>query len=291
MKNTTLTLDAKDDFCGSEFAKSSAKPSDFLISNYQERSRRAQEKKTEVLRFLRDEIWTMTDVISKLLGIGYPASLALLKRMKEEGLINSEERFIQINQRVRRAILYGITSKGLAYAWHLDEEPESRNPWEPSKTNVLFVPHQIETQLTRLKALSAGWSEWSPSRCLMGLGLPKIPDAEAVSPEGSHVAIEIEREIKSDKRYQAIIGAYISQFKKDGRWERIDYVCPSEDFAQRLVRIFIRLKVLRLETPRLPSKVGPLQQVHLDKFRFYQKENWPDGEFFSAQLPSLGNQQ
>ncbi|GBG13509.1 glucose-1-phosphate thymidylyltransferase [Novimethylophilus kurashikiensis] len=251
-----------------------------LIENPVQRKARAEEKRAKILRLLRDEIWTVTEVIARLLGVGYPAAHAALKAMVRDGLITSAPLHIPSRRGTSRVILHGITAQGLAYAWGLDETPLPRNPWEPSKTNALFVPHQIAIQLARGDAEEAGWREWKPARALMGQGLPKLPDAEAIDPEGNAVAIELEREIKTDKRYEAVIGAYISVIKQENRWSRIDYICPDADFAGRLARVFGRLKQLRLETRGgQPAKVGQLQPVHLGRFRFYAVGDWPNGKF------------
>ncbi len=254
-----------------------------LITNPAKRVARALEKRRLVLRFLRDEIWTSADIVGMLLGISYPAAHILLKVMERDGLTTSSEMFVRSKRGAQRAVLHGITAQGLAYAWDMTEVQESRHPWEPSKTNPLFVPHNIETQRARLRATHKGWHTWRPARALMGLGLPKLPDGEVVDPSGLKVAVEIEREIKTDKRYEAVIGAYVAQMKKDERWDRVDYLCPDVEFAARLARVFGRLKQLRLEGQTgVPAKVGNLEQVHLDRFRFYSNEAWPDGKFVVA---------
>lgn len=158
-------------------------------------------------------------------------------------------------------------------------------PWEPSKTNPLFVPHQIAIQKVRVRAEQLGWGNWKPARSLMRLGLPKLPDAEAVTPDGQSVAIEVEREIKTDKRYEAVVGAYVAQMKADQRWVRVDYLCPDANFAARLARVFGRLSQLRLEGKQgQESKAGVLTQMHLDRFRFYSLDSWPEDSFITPQL-------
>jgi len=255
----------------------------FLISDPAQRIARAAEKRTEVLRFLRDEIWTVTEVVAQLLGVGYPAAHALLKGMQRDGVLTSSPLFIASLRGARRVVLHGITAQGLAFAWPVDEQARPRRPWEAGKTNALFVPHQIEVQLARVRAERAGWTNWLPARQLMGVGLPKLPDAEAKSPEGISVGIEVEREIKTDRRYEAVIGAYVVQMKADGRWCRIDYLCPNADFARRLARVFGNLKQLRLEgKDGQAAKVGEIQQVHLDRFRFYAWDAWPAGDWVTA---------
>ncbi len=256
-----------------------------LLADPTQRQARAEEKRRQILRLLRDEIWTTTDVVALLLCVGYAGAHNALKIMQKQGLTSSAEVFIPGKRGAMRTVLHGITAQGLAYAWDLDEEPESRTPWEPSKTNPLFVPHQIDTQKVRIKAEQHGWRGWKPARSLMRLGLPKLPDAEAASLDGERIAIEIEREIKTDKRYQAVIGAYVVQMKKDQRWQRVDYLCPDENFAARLARIFGRLQQIRLEGKQgQAGKTGALTQPHLDRFRFYALDEWPTGKFITSTL-------
>jgi hypothetical protein len=239
-----------------------------------------------VLRLLRDEIWTVTEVVAALLRVQYSAAHALLKAMKRDGLVTSSNLFIQGELGAKQVVLHGITAQGLVYAWDFDEIPETRNPWEPGKTNALFVPHQLEIQLARIKAEQNGWRDWKPARALMNQGLSKLPDAQAIDPSNTsnqYVALEIEREIKTDRRYEAVIGAYISQMKINQRWSRVDYLCPNKDFAARLARNFGRLDKIRLESNgKVPSKTGTLEQAHLDRFRFYSADQWPNGEFIVA---------
>jgi hypothetical protein len=55
----------------------------------------------------------------------------------------------------------------------------------------------------------------------MNKGLPKIPDTQAISPEGVVgalcIAMELERVIKTDRRYECVICAYISVIKANQR--------------------------------------------------------------------------
>ena len=259
-------------------------PSHYLLSDPAHRRERAESKRRAILRFLRHEGWTTTEVVSVLLGVGYSAAHQVLKKLQRDGLTTSTALFVPGRQGATRTILHGITAQGLAFAFDLNEESEARAPWEPSKTNPLFVPHQVMTQLARVRSEQEGWTDWLPARALMRIGLPKLPDGEATNPDGERVAIEVEREIKTDRRYESVIGAYIAQIKADGRWDRVDYLCPDKDFAARLARIFGRLRQLRLELPEQRAKVGKLEQAHLEMFRFYSHADWPNGEYQNARI-------
>lgn len=266
---------------------SSAQRSSFLIADSEQRNRRAEEKRRQILKLLRDEVWTVTEVIAAVLSVKYSAANTVLQAMQRDGLLSSSKLFVPSQRGAKQMTLYGITPLGLAHAWDLNEVAPARGHWEPSKTNPLFVPHNVETQLARVKAEQNGWHGWKPSRLLMNQGLPKLPDAEAMAPQTSasvqvSVAIEIEREIKTDRRLEAVVGAYISEIKNH-RWDRIDYICPDADFAARLARNFGRLKQLRLEpNGKQPARSGKLEQAHLDRFRFYAADQWPNGAFITA---------
>ncbi len=258
-----------------------------LIQDPAVRVARALDKRKQVLKFLRDEIWSSTENIASLLVVGYSSAHQLLKTMAKLKLVHGSEFYIAGARGAKRVVIYGITTQGLAFAWDADEQSENRTSWEPSKTNALFIPHNLMTQQARIKSEKLGWHSWKPSRLLMNAGLPKIPDGETISVEGIKVAVEIEREIKTDKRYEGVIGAYIAQIKNTKRWDRVDYLCPDADFAKRLAKVFARLTRLRLDAKNgQPMVVGELTQLHRDRFRFYAASEWPTGQFITAQRKS-----
>ena len=257
-----------------------------LIGDYAERMARHQQKITLVLRLLRDEIWTSVPVLSDYLGVSYSSAHRITQTMAGDGLVTTQVFTVKGGRGVRNVVLLGITHHGLAHAWSLNEVVESRGSWEPSKVNALYVPHVLEVQQARIRAERCGWSGWAPGRMLANRSWPKVPDALAVSPEGKKVAVEVERHIKSQKRYEVVIGSYITQMKQaDSGLDRVDYLAPSNDMALRLARTFGLVKSLRTEgKANAPGRVAPLAQAHLDRFRFYSAERWPEGPFALARL-------
>lgn len=250
-----------------------------------DRVARRAEKIKLVLQFLREEMWSSTNVLSQLLGVAYSTAHQLLKHMAEAKLIKSAAMFIPGTRGAKRVILHGITNHGLAMSCPLDAEQEIGRPWEPSKTSPLFVHHQIGLQEARLRAELKGWRSWIPARLLAGQGLPKLPDGVALGPNGEQVAIEYERNIKSLRRYEVVIGSHIWVVKQRRRWQRIDYLCPTAEFAQRLARTFTRVTHARIEaTSSQPGRSGLIEQSHLDLFRFYGMAEWPHGNYFLAKL-------
>lgn len=97
------------------------------------------------------------------------------------------------------ALFYGITPHGLA----LVNETE-RPYFELGRMNASYVPHHLATQTARLTAEAAGWTNWQPGKILYKTGLLKVPDALCVTLDHRKVAIEIERNIKTKKRYEEI---------------------------------------------------------------------------------------
>ncbi|MDP1775917.1 MAG: hypothetical protein Q8K94_04770, partial [Moraxellaceae bacterium] len=232
-----------------------------------DRLHRAQQKRAIVLEFLADEVWSSIAIMQLLLDLSYSTTHALLKAMVAEGLLREKAMFVGSTSGARQILLVGITSHGVAMAPNVFDA--SRSPWEASKTHALGVPHQLLTQRMRLRSADCDWSEWLPARRLMGLGIAKLPDAQAIDSNGQQVAVEIERHIKTSKRYEAVVGAYIYEIRNHARWTRVDYVCPNVQFAQRLSHAFGGLRQLRLEVKGLPSRSAVIEQTHLDRFRFY----------------------
>jgi hypothetical protein len=164
--------------------------------------------------------------------------------------------------------LWGITAHGLAYAWNLDETPEERPVFEPSRIAVSVLPHHVDLQRARIKAEHAGWTKWKRGERL-GFKTKNRPDAIARDNAGIMVAIEIERTIKTIKRYRQIMAAHLQEIKNE-QWARVEYVCPSESFCKRLERIFRSIDYVVIGNQRVK-----LSEKHHDRFAFTSINNWP----------------
>ena len=99
-------------------------------------------------------------------------------------------------------------------------------------------------------------------------GLKKIPDAIATSPAGMRVAIEIERHIKTPKRYEEIISAHLQSISKK-LWREVHYLTP-DGLATRVAKAFENVKSVPVNGDRVQ-----LEQIHRDRFRFYELHAWP----------------
>lgn len=258
-----------------------------LIADPRERTARAKEKTRLILRFLRDECWTTTEIAARVMGVKYPAAHRTLNQMQRDRFLKSEELILYSRTNGnggdpdgeptrrrfvgRKIVLWGITPHGLAFAWDLEEEWQIRAAFELGKLNPSYVEHHIGVQRLRLQAQAAGWELWTPGRLLLGRKLAKVPDSEATDPSGTRVAVEFEREIKTAKRYAGIVGAYLVALKAE-RWQRVDYVCPTVDMAARLKRAIYGLKEITYQG----RKAKLIHEQHLDnRITFSGVEQWP----------------
>lgn len=215
-----------------------------------------------VLSFLRDETWTSSQVLTELLG-GSPALTS-----KTMGQLERQKCVVRYEVEPLRQVLWGITPHGLAHAWNDNESMQKRAHFEPSKLSPLAIPHHLYIQRARLKAQRAGWEDWTPE-ALLPKGLIKRPDAVVTAPDGRKIAIEIERHVKTVKRYEAIFSAYLQAIRR-GEYHEVHYLAESFKFAGRLQRVF----GLVTSVPVVGERIQ-LTEKHKAKFIVVALEDWP----------------
>lgn len=200
---------------------------------------RALEKRDAILRFLADgEVYMTVDSAMVLLSVSRSVAGAALKALETHKTLKSETLLVPDDAgqpRVTR--IYGITQTGRAV---VDSDP-AFPVFEMGRTNPLWVPHHRRCQLSRIAAEQAGWKDWTSERVLRadGAKLKKIPDSLVTSPSGLKVAIEVERHVKSIKRYEDIQRLYFADLKSR-KIDRVVYICPSS-IAQSIQKIFRHL--------------------------------------------------
>jgi hypothetical protein len=233
-----------------------------LIKSYKERVERQANRHDLVLSFLRDETWSSSQVLTELLN-GSPALTS-----KTMAQLERQQFVVRHEVKPLRQVLWGITTHGLAYAWSDHEPMQKRAYFEPSKLSVLAVPHHLDIQRARLKAQRAGWENWIPE-ALLPRGLVKRPDAVVTAPDGRKIAIEIERHVKTVKRYEAIFSAYLQAIRR-GEYHEVHYLAESRKFAGRLQRVF----GLVTSVPVVGERIQ-LTEKHKVKFIVAALEDWP----------------
>ncbi len=233
-----------------------------LIKSYAERMARQSARHHSVRSFLKDETWTSAYVLAQLLGCS-PSQVS--KTMQQ---LSAQHHVIGHQIESFRGTLWGITAHGLAHAWLEDEPMAVRPHFEPSRLSVLAIPHHLDVQRARLNAERAGWTGWQPENVLP-VGMSKRPDAVAVSAEGLVIAVEVERHIKTLKRYEAIFSAYLQAIKR-GEFQAVHYVTPDRPLATRLKRVFELVKAV----PLLGERVV-ITDKHRARFKVSALADWP----------------
>lgn len=233
-----------------------------LINSYQQRCARAQTKREVLLRFLRDETWSNLTNLAGVLGLSEPAAFKTICQMERDGFL------LRFKVTALRLSLWGITPQGLAFAWTESEVMQIRPYFEPSKLSVMTIAHYLDIQRARLIAEGAGWTNWIPGNRLPK-DIKKRPDAIATNNEGQIVAIELERSIKTLKRYEAIFSIYLQMMKRD-EYAKVHYLCPDANFAPRLMRMFELIQSVPVAGERVP-----ITEKHRARFPVYALDNWP----------------
>jgi hypothetical protein len=235
------------------------------------RSARVQEKRRIVLRWLRDEIWSTPEVLGKIMGLSARQGVyQTLAKMERDGYLASSD--VVIFKKSTQKIV-GITAHGLACAFDADEKLEKRPTFEASKVKLSTLQHEIDIQRLRVEAESAGWKSWTPGA---RLGPSKVganrPDAIVVDPQQRVVAVEVERTIKTTKRYEAILSQYLQAVAK-GQYGRIVWVCPTPDLAARLRRIVLNISAVPINGKRIA-----LEERHYELLGVLAYSQWPNSQ-------------
>lgn len=234
------------------------------------RADRSAAKRRAALRWLRDETWSTPEILGKVMGLrSRQGAHQTLSKLERDGYVSSTD--LPIFKKTAQRI-YGITPHGLAHAFDPDEPWAIRPTFEPSKLKLTTLQHEVDIQMARCAAECAGWSAWTPGARLGASRVgEKRPDAVAIDPNGQVVAIEIERTIKTTKRYEVLLSQYLQAAAK-GRYSRVVWLCPTADLAERLRRI-----ILAIQSVPVGSKRVPLEPRHYQLLSFLGYLQWPEG--------------
>lgn len=228
--------------------------------SFLEKQSRAEAKRELVLQFLASgEVFSTVAILSRVISASPSSTTRTLDYLMRAGSLKSEIHVIQC----RHCYIYGITPHGLGLVGKFDVRH-----FELGKTNTAYIPHHVATQMARLNAEDEGWKDWQPGKALYGQSLEKVPDALATDPVKKRVAIEIERYIKTPKRYGEIISAHLQAITQR-RWSEVHYLCP-DDLHKKVEAAFAHIDSVFVKGERVP-----LQKKHLDCFKFFALNSWP----------------
>jgi hypothetical protein len=253
---------------------------EYLISDPKERKKRALEKETDVLRWLKDEIYSTTAILADVMNVEARAARTVLNRLAARGLIVKDEiRFFE----ARALVLWGLTPAGLFYISTAKEIAEGSLRYHtPGSIKPLTIQHAIGVQECRFFfECEFDRGDWVSDRLLPGKGL-KVTDPKrwALYPDGvfsfvpsgmsnkKTVAIEFERSRKTPARYAEIIKAHVKNME-NRRYMAVWYVCPTTKDAEILSSLFSRMVREKKISLFINDNVhfGPDKVIQLFEFR------------------------
>ncbi|MET0013038.1 MAG: MobC family replication-relaxation protein [Sedimenticola sp.] len=245
-----------------------------LIFNPKDRESRRKEKTQFALAFLLEETFTTAENMGLVMGIKSRQGVSkALSQLENAGLVRKVDVPL-LGQRCIR--LYGITPHGVGMAQIDSDAWRDRPSFEPSRVYVSTLQHRIDTQKLRLQAEAAGWSNWIPGERLGKFTRgDKRPDAIAVSPTGITTAIEVERTIKSKRRYEEIISHYL-QLIKGGEMgiNRVVYLSPA-GMSLKIRKIFQEgIESVPVRHKGITKRIH-LKEEHRSRFKFLDYGDWP----------------
>lgn len=240
-----------------------------LIASPSDRAARTALKRVMLLRFLRRNYYTTADIAGLLLNISSRQGVhTTLSAMERDGLLKRET--VEANN--ERWTLWGITPHGQAMAFDLanNEQPESKY-FEVGRVGLSVLAHTIELQRLSIMAERAGWSDWRlGDRLSKWQAGQSRPDALVTSPAGIVLALECERNIKTPKRYEAILLDRL-QATKRGDFAHCVWLCPTLDQAKRLQAIIFNIKELNVA-----GAVVQIQDRHRATLHFAAFSDFPN---------------
>lgn len=222
-----------------------------------------------ILQYLYQEIWTHIEIICKQLNqLSKEEVKDALLALSEAKLIRSSEiSFVAESTNE----VWGISNAGNMQVQQILGIQENRKVFNKRMVNPNSFGHHLDVQRIRLKAEHSGWRDWrrlTGTEKLFQKG-EKVPDAIAKRSDGSTVAIEVERTIKSKNRYPGIMAAHLHA-RKCGKWDETYYLCPDIQLKKRLERVFSEITEVKYfgNTVKMNDK-------HRELFHFYSyDEDW-----------------
>lgn len=234
-----------------------------------ERAVRREDKRSNVLKFLRQHIWSTQENLQLVMQLGSrQAAHKTLSQMEVELLIRRYT-FKGLGGSVT---LWGITAHGQSVAFNVNTEQVIKSYFEPSRISEQNIRHQIDLQKLRIAAELHGWRNWQDGdRLGVLLKDAKRPDGIAINGKGLKVAIECERTFKTYKRYESILLSYLKLIKSE-EISCVVWVAPTQDLADRLKAIITSIQVLKIagqSVQIVPSK-------HHVNLHFCAYADWPN---------------
>jgi len=236
-----------------------------LINDPRIRGVRIEMKRHAVQAWLSVHTWSTAEVLGQVMGItSRQAVHQTLAAMIRDGLMRRAE--IQTSYGPAR-LVFGFTPHGAAMAVTPGVSPAKS--LEPSKIKVTTMEHELDIQRLHLRAQRAGWKDWQLGGAEFSRSEAKYADAIGVRQDGQKVAIEVERNVKTIKRYAEIFVAHLAA-RKDNKWEWIYYLSPNAAIRDRVRGVFAAI-----HRATWHGQVIEITDAHRAPFQFFAySDDW-----------------
>lgn len=187
---------------------------------------RHEEKRLEILRWLSYFHYSTADILCSLLGI---KNKNIFSKLQKANLIKSVKTDAIYHD------LWMLTRLGLEIAREFVPEA-ARYSLDGSRISPRLVRHNLSLQMY-LIAQGEKVTKITPEKCLNFPEVNKLPDA-LVQVDGRRVALEIERNHKSDSRiYMALYGHALA-IGKYNYYDVVTYVFPTDSLKFKYLKLF-----------------------------------------------------
>jgi len=255
--------------------------SDNFVPSRAERYRIKAEKEDKILKFLLDEIFSTSSRVAKLIDTTQTTAYRTLKKMESQGFVKMHEEGLSLG-RSGKQVIWGLTPTGALLASDPNAESFKIDYYEVGRVKPVTMEHSLDVQDVKITALKRGWTEWKSSRKVQQMAQGdretwlQVPDALAISPKGHQTAFEIERTVKTPKRYEVILSNY-AQMIQEGIVKEVLYISP-ERISPRLERLFKTIEKITIYDGTVKRVIATPEGL-LKRFRFLTYEQWEKQEW------------
>lgn len=242
-----------------------------LLTDHHERLDRNEKKQQLILNFLSVDKFSDIKTLARVIHVKDKSTTRrLLKKMEANNLIKSHSFNTYASSGFK---LWGITNQGQAYATFGSDDLYFG--WEPSKTRLSTLEHHFIIQDIRLTLEENGAKNWihgdSQQFYRKYETVKKIkhrPDGIITLTNGIIVAIEIELNIKSPKRYKEIMISHLLAITNK-HWGYVQYIVTDQRKKKWLQKIITDVKLLIVN-----GKPVEIEQKHHNVFKIQTIEEY-----------------
>jgi hypothetical protein len=230
------------------------------LLNLTEAKQKSRENLQKLLEFLYAEKYSKATILQEVIGLQTRSAICrILRRMERQDLVRR-------HQYVNSIVLWGITPNGIHDAIGKDEKITDWTYFEPSKINLNTLEHQFDVQKIHALCIRQNIG-FIPGRTLGSRVFnDKVPDGIIIA-GNNRIAVEVERSIKSKRRYDGIIYNYLKAIKA-GKYTKVLYVAPTPEKCQRIKKVFYDMGKITMKINGVNKLLKLSAEKHLKFFEF-----------------------